>query len=95
MFEAFNLSGRNVLVTGPAKGMGRSVTLTLAEAGANLMLLGRDLEPIEAVADEARRRGSEAVCCECDVTSAKMVDDAVASLVPSGRIPTKRVSVLG
>ena len=37
------LAGRVVLITGPAKGMGRAVTLAFAHEGAHLVLAGRDL----------------------------------------------------
>ena len=48
------LSDRTAFVTGPAKGMGEAVSLTLAQEGADLALVGRDLPPIEAVADKVR-----------------------------------------
>ena len=41
------LKGKAALVTGPAKGMGRAITLALAAEGANLVLAGRDLAPTE------------------------------------------------
>ena len=74
------LSGKTALVTGPAKGMGRAISLALAAEGANLVLAGRDLAPVEAVADEARARGVDALVARCDVTD----PDAVASAVAAG-----------
>ena len=56
-----SLKDRAVLITGPAKGMGRAITLAVAEAGGDVALLGRDLAPIEAVAREARARGVTAL----------------------------------
>lgn len=67
------LSGRAAVVTGPAKGMGRAITLALARAGADLLLAGRDMPPIAAVAEEVRMLGRRAVTASCDVTSAEEV----------------------
>ncbi len=69
------LAGKVAFVTGPAKGMGRAVTLGLAREGADLVLAGRDMPPIEAVAEEARALGRSVVTLKCDVTS----EDEVAA----------------
>ena len=69
MNNDFSLEDRVAIVTGPAKGMGRAATLTLANAGANLVLVGRDLGPIEAVAKEVEGLGRQATIVQCDVTS--------------------------
>jgi NAD(P)-dependent dehydrogenase (short-subunit alcohol dehydrogenase family) len=73
------LKGKAALVTGPAKGMGRAITLALAAEGANLVLAGRDLAPIETVADEARACGVDALVVRCDVTQPDDVTAAVAA----------------
>lgn len=72
------LQGKTALVTGPAKGMGRAITLALAREGANLVLAGRDLTPIEEVAESAREIGVEALVSPCDVTSPDDVSATVA-----------------
>lgn len=72
-----SLAGRAVLVTGPAKGMGRAITLAIAEAGADVALIGRDTAPIEAVAGEVCALGRVAIVHKADVTS----DDAMAKAV--------------
>ncbi len=73
------LDCRIAIVTGPAKGMGQAVTLALAREGADLALAGRDMAPIEAVADTARALGRRAVAVPCDVTSPQDVDALVAT----------------
>jgi 3-oxoacyl-[acyl-carrier protein] reductase len=83
-----DLRGRKAIVTGPAKGMGRAITLALAAAGADLALLGRDTAAIEKVAGEARALGRSVLVARCDVTDQAAVDAAVADslAVFGGRI---------
>ena len=49
------------LITGAGGGIGRSVCLKLAELGYHIVLAGRSLEALNAVADEIRRIGREAL----------------------------------
>ena len=62
------LLGRKAIVTGPAKGMGASTTRALAQAGADIALVGRDLAAIAPVAAEVEALGRQAVVIRCDVT---------------------------
>lgn len=73
-----DLAGRIAIVTGPGKGMGPAIVETLARDGADLMLCGRDLAPIEAAAETARRLGRRAVVARCDVTDPAAVEAMVA-----------------
>jgi 3-oxoacyl-[acyl-carrier protein] reductase len=82
------LLGKKAIVTGPAKGMGRAVTLALARQGADLALAGRDLAPIEAVAAELRDLGRRAVVLRCDVRVPEAVEAMVGGALAAfdGRI---------
>jgi NAD(P)-dependent dehydrogenase (short-subunit alcohol dehydrogenase family) len=73
------LSGQTVLLTGAAKGMGRAITLTLAEAGADVALAGRDTAACDAVAAEARALGRRATVHACNVTDEASVAAAIAA----------------
>ena len=81
------LRGKVAVITGPAKGMGRAVTLAFAAEGANLVLAGRDIAAIDPVAAEARALGVEAIVVPCDLTvSAQTAAVAEAALGAFGRI---------
>jgi len=75
--------GKQVIITGPAKGMGRAITLAFAREKARLMLAGRDTQAIEPVAAEARALGAEARVVKLDMTRDADVRAAVQGL---GRI---------
>jgi len=79
MSHPFALTGRAVFVTGAAKGMGRAITLELAQAGADIVLAGRDMRALEAVAAEVRALGRAGVVQRCDVTDEGSVSAAVAA----------------
>ena len=81
------LKDKVVVITGPAKGMGRAVSLAFAAEGAQLVLTGRDTAAIEPVAAEARALGVAALVVPCDVTDAAQTEAlAQAALARFGRI---------
>jgi short-subunit dehydrogenase len=59
-----------VLVTGASEGIGRGIALGLAARGADLVLAGRRLDPLEKVAEECRRAGGRALGIAADVSVA-------------------------
>ncbi len=71
-----DLEKKTAFVTGPAKGMGRAITLALAKEGANVILAGRDLAPVEDVAREVKALGRKATVVRCDVTDPAQVASA-------------------
>jgi 3-oxoacyl-[acyl-carrier protein] reductase len=68
------LQDKVTVITGPAKGMGRAVTLAFAEHGAKLVLAGRDTAAIEPVAADARALGVPAIVVPCDLTDAAQTE---------------------
>ncbi|WP_373095728.1 YciK family oxidoreductase [Zhongshania sp.] len=51
------LAGKTILVTGAGDGIGRAASLSFAEHGATVILLGRTVEKLEAVYDEIEAAG--------------------------------------
>ncbi|HXJ42148.1 MAG TPA: SDR family NAD(P)-dependent oxidoreductase [Bryobacteraceae bacterium] len=68
-----NLKGRNALITGASKGLGRAMAIALAGQGANLILVARDKEKLESVAAEVRAAGSTASTFAADITKEEQV----------------------
>ncbi|HIV72742.1 MAG TPA: SDR family oxidoreductase [Candidatus Aquabacterium excrementipullorum] len=68
------LKNKVAVITGPAKGMGRAVTLAFAEEGCRLVLAGRDTAAIEPVAAEARALGVPAIIVPCNLIEADQTE---------------------
>lgn len=81
------LKDKVAVITGPAKGMGRAVTLAFAQEGARLVLAGRDTGAIEPVAAEAQALGVPALVVPCDLTNPEQTQAlAQQALQAFGRI---------
>jgi 2-deoxy-D-gluconate 3-dehydrogenase len=65
---SFRLDGKTAVITGASRGLGRHIALALAEAGADVALIGRMLAELEPVAQEARGMGRRAALVTADVS---------------------------
>jgi NAD(P)-dependent dehydrogenase (short-subunit alcohol dehydrogenase family) len=89
--ESLRLDGRTALVTGASRGIGRQAALTLAAAGAKVVLAARSVEDLGETAAAARRAGApDAVVAVTDVLDEAAVEAAVATAVEA----TGRLDVL-
>jgi 3-oxoacyl-[acyl-carrier protein] reductase/pteridine reductase len=72
------LEGKTVLITGAARRIGRTLALTLAEAGANIALTWRESErDADRTLGDIRALGREAIAVQADVRSEASVNAAV------------------
>jgi 3-oxoacyl-[acyl-carrier protein] reductase len=75
------LRDRIAVITGPAKGMGATISRAFAAEGCRLALLGRDLAAIEPVRGAIAAAGGEAVALACDITVPAACDRAIRATV--------------
>lgn len=68
------LEGRIALVTGASRGIGRSVALALAGAGAHVIAAARTVGALEALDDEIRALGGTATLVPIDLKDLEAVD---------------------
>lgn len=79
ILDQFDLSGQCAIITGAGTGLGREMALHLAEAGCDIVGVGRRPEPIEDVGEEIRAKGRRYLGISgCDVTNSTAVNEMVA-----------------
>lgn len=75
------LEGRSALVTGASRGIGRTICLKLASAGANIAGLDVDADPLAETGDMVRRQGAQFLDLVSDVSSLQQTQEAVERVV--------------
>lgn len=80
-FVADRLAGRVVLVTGASSGIGAAASKRFAAEGALVALASRRTDRLEAIVEEIRSEGGDAVAVSCDVADESSVERAVVATV--------------
>ena len=80
-FPQFGLSGRTALVTGAARGLGRAISLALANAGANVALGLRDAKTGDEAVKQIETLGRQALPLQMDVTHLDQVFASVEAVI--------------
>ena len=75
------IRGKKALVTGAASGIGRAISLRLAQEGADLFLVDINDVGLAEVAAEARTAGVEVVTRRCNVAEPSEVSAAVGEVI--------------
>lgn len=76
----FDFTGSRVLVTGASRGIGATLALAFAGAGADLIITARSLAALDATALAARALGRDVICRAVDQTSVDAVAQGLADL---------------
>jgi NAD(P)-dependent dehydrogenase (short-subunit alcohol dehydrogenase family) len=77
----FDLTGKNAFITGASRGIGRSIAVALAEAGADVALVARSEDGLAETASAITAIGRKAFIIPADVTSQEAVSGAVAAAI--------------
>ena len=78
----FSLKGKTAVVTGASQGLGEAIAISMAEAGADMVLASRNETSLEKVAENIRSKGVKALVVKADMLAAKdvqsMTDKAIS-----------------
>ena len=88
--QQFRIDGQTAIVTGASSGLGARFARVLAAAGATVIVAARRRARLEALVDELRSEGAEAVAVKCDVTA----DSDAQALIAAAIEATGRLDVL-
>ena len=76
----FSLTGKKALVTGSSKGIGASIAQALAQAGADIVLVGRTKDSLEATKSAIINIGRKVEIVLCDVSSADAIKEVFSDI---------------
>lgn len=75
------LRGKNAVITGATRGIGKEIALTLAENGANIAINYRNFNSdLEELVDKIEGYGVKVVCHKCDVSNGTEVEAFISSV---------------
>jgi len=86
VLDRFRLDGRRALITGASRGLGFAMARALAEAGADLVLVGRDRDSLDAAGRQLAATGRRIDLLAYDIATPaeaqRMCDEALSRLGP-------------
>lgn len=89
-YPKFSLEGKRALVFGGTSGIGRSIALGLAEAGADVVPVSRRAEEVAKTASELRSMGRKTIEVTADVTKRSEIQRAIDRMIGE----MKRIDIL-
>ena len=79
----FNLSGKRVLITGAAGGIGKELSKSFLEVGANIILSGTNINRLQSLKDDLNQ---ECEVFECDLKNVEEINNLLNFLDGSGGV---------
>ena len=67
ILDRFRLDGKRLFITGRSRGLGREMALAIADAGADVVLVGRDAGSVKKTAQDAQNLGRKAATIQADL----------------------------
>src|SRR5699024_1708946 len=77
VLDLFKLEGKTAIVTGGGRGLGTQIATAFAEAGANVVVCSRKLEPCEEMSQKLKAMGVDSLAFQCDVTNIDEIKNVV------------------
>lgn len=86
----FSLSHQTAFISGASRGLGEHFAMTLAQAGADLILTSRTLNSLSAIKEKVEKLGRTCHCLELDVRS----HESIIAAVTAAKVLVPRVEIL-
>lgn len=87
MKNLFDINGQVVVITGGTGVLGRAIAAHLAEEGAKVVILGRKAEVGNAIVDDIKAKGGEALFLTTDVMNREALEQNLADILATyGRV---------
>src|SRR5579863_3830066 len=86
VLDRFRLDGKRLLITGGSRGLGREMALAIADAGADIVLVGRDMPSLQKTAGDIIALGRQATIIQGDVGVPEQCEDACRQALATGPI---------
>lgn len=81
IIEKFKLDGKKAFVTGGARGIGKSISIALAEVGADVAIVDMDINEARKTAKELETYGVKSIAVETDVTNPDDVNKMISTVL--------------
>lgn len=78
--QKFNISGKNIIITGASKGIGAGVAELLAELGASVYLVARSKNALDGVCSRIKNKGGKAHAFQADLRNVADIRRCVAEI---------------
>jgi NAD(P)-dependent dehydrogenase (short-subunit alcohol dehydrogenase family) len=86
ILDRFRLDRKRLFITGGSRGLGRAMALAIADAGADVVLTGRDAASLEQTAADIRALGRQAWTIQADVSQSEPCEEACRTALAHGPI---------
>ena len=77
----FDLTGKIALITGASRGIGKSISMILAQNGAHVICISRNINDVQSVVDDIINQKFNASAASCDISSTDNVTSLVKSII--------------
>src|SRR5712671_3916607 len=81
VLSKFSLDGKNCIVTGASRGLGKTMAIALGQAGANVAAIARSEKAIEETADVIKSFGQRAIAVRCNLRDSQSIDAMVDRVI--------------
>jgi len=86
VLDRFRLDGKRLFITGGSRGLGREMALAIAEAGADVVLVGRDADSLAHTSADIRAIGRQAWPLQADAGIPEQCERACRAALALGPI---------